>query len=103
MALTAAQKQKVTGAIQGAASSVWQEFTLNNVDLYNAVDAAGDWISDNQGGYNTALPLPFRTNATAAQKSLVFMSVAMALYFLDDADARQVLSVIVAELNKMGG
>lgn len=34
-----------------------------------AVNAADDWASSNAAAFNTALPQPFRGNATAAQKA----------------------------------
>lgn len=46
-------------------------------DLTAAIIATDDWIDDNAAAFNTALPLPFRTSATAAQKTLLFCWVAM--------------------------
>lgn len=46
-------------------------------DLAAAVNATDDWIEANQGAFNTALPAAFRTNATLAQKTLLFCYVAM--------------------------
>jgi len=45
-------------------------------DIKAAVDATDQWIEDNQASYNTALPIAFRTNATLAQKTLLFCAVA---------------------------
>ena len=44
-------------------------------DLRAAVNAADTWVDDNAGSYNTALPLPFRPSATAAQKALLLQFV----------------------------
>lgn len=38
-------------------------------DIQAAAIAADAWASANAASYNTALPVPFRTAATAAQKS----------------------------------
>jgi hypothetical protein len=46
-------------------------------DLRAAVDATDDWIEASQAAYNTALPAAFRTNATVAQKTVIFCYVAM--------------------------
>jgi len=46
-------------------------------DLRAAIDATDDWIEANQGSFNAALPLPFRTAATAPQKTFLFCYVAM--------------------------
>lgn len=56
---------------------------LTKADLRAAVDATDAWIDSAQGaaapasGYNSALPLPFRTVATTQQKTLLFCWVAM--------------------------
>lgn len=56
---------------------------LTKADLRAAVDATDEWIESAQGatppltGFNTALPLPFRSAATAQQKTLLFCWVAM--------------------------
>ena len=39
------------------------------------VDAVDTWVDDNQASYNSALPLPFRTSASAQEKSEVLMFV----------------------------
>ena len=44
----------------------------------DAIDATDTWIENNQASYNAALPLPFRTEATLAQKTLLFCAVALA-------------------------
>jgi hypothetical protein len=45
--------------------------------LRAAVDATDLWIDTNAAVFNAALPLAFRTNASAAQKTLLFCYVAM--------------------------
>lgn len=42
-----------------------------------AIAATDDWIEANQAAFNTALPVAFRTNASLAQKTLLFCVVAM--------------------------
>lgn len=46
-------------------------------DLLDAVVATDEWIDDNQTGFNTALPEPFKTEATQVQKTLLFCAVAL--------------------------
>lgn len=46
-------------------------------DLLAAVNATDDWIDQNAAAYNTALPVAFRTNASTAQKTLLFCIVAL--------------------------
>ncbi|PWK81726.1 hypothetical protein C8D88_116138 [Lentzea atacamensis] len=56
-----------TGSLSGVTKS----------DLQAAVNAIDDWVDTNQASFNTALPLAFRTNASAAQKALLFCFVLM--------------------------
>ena len=46
-------------------------------DLRAAVNATDDWIDQNSAAFNTALPIPARTNLTATQKTLLFCAVAL--------------------------
>ena len=46
-------------------------------DLKAAVDAADSWVDTNAASYNTALPVAFRNNASAAQKSLLLVAVVL--------------------------
>lgn len=50
---------------------------VTKAELRAAVDATDQWIDDNQASYNTALPQPFRSQATLVQKTLLFCFVAM--------------------------
>ena len=64
---------------------VWRAFMRRNLEaasftkaqLRAAVDATDDWIDTNAASYNSALPAGFRTTATATQKTLLFVYVAM--------------------------
>lgn len=56
---------------------------FTKADLRAAVDATDAWIDSAQGaaapstGYNSALPVAFRNNATTTQKTVLFCYVAM--------------------------
>jgi hypothetical protein len=50
---------------------------VTKADLRAAVDATDTWIDSNQSAFNSALPQPFRTNASVSQKTLLFCYVAM--------------------------
>lgn len=50
---------------------------ITKTQLRAAVDATDQWIEDNQASFNNALPTPFRTNASLAQKTFLFCYVAM--------------------------
>ena len=44
-------------------------------ELKAAVDAADQWVSDNQASFNTALPTEFKTSGTAEQKAMLLMYI----------------------------
>ena len=46
-------------------------------DLKAAVDAADSWVDTNSASFNTALPVVFRNNASASQKSLLLVAVVL--------------------------
>jgi len=49
-------------------------------DLYTAIVDLDTWVDNNAAVVNNALPLPFRTSATAEQKSIVFAAIVLARY-----------------------
>jgi hypothetical protein len=53
----------------------WPGLTKPNIKA--AVDAVDDWAEANATSFNNALPVPFRTTATAAQKALILAYVCM--------------------------
>lgn len=70
--LDAANRLKVFG--HACRTEAWPG--LIKPDLSAAINAADQWIEDNQASFNAALPLPFRTTATLTQKTLIFAYVA---------------------------
>lgn len=44
-------------------------------DVRAAAAAARQWVLDNQAAYNAVLPAPFRTSATAVEKSFLLRLV----------------------------
>ena len=44
-------------------------------DIKAAADAADAWADANAAAFNTALPVPFRTTATTAQKTVLLAIV----------------------------
>ena len=51
--------------------------SASKADIRAAVDAVDEWVENNQTSYNTALPQPFRNQATTLQKSLLLCYVVM--------------------------
>lgn len=49
----------------------------DNVVLKTAVDYTDAWIDQRQTNYNNGLPEPFKSEATALQKTLLFCAVAL--------------------------
>jgi len=56
---------------------IWEETPYNKAALLAAVAATDAWIEANQVSFNAALPNPFRSQASAAQKALLFCAVAL--------------------------
>lgn len=75
MAMTATDRARCMAQVMRLASEDWVGMTKS--DLLAAVDAVDDWCDANQASYNSSLPLIFRTNATAQQKSLLLCYVVM--------------------------
>jgi len=83
-ALPEADRQKIWRGIMRWWSRVWETTgDLSKTDLKDAVDATDDWIEANQTSYNTALPAPFRNNATPEQKTLLLCAVALMRVSID--------------------
>lgn len=50
---------------------------FTRAQLKATVDAVDQWCSDNAASFNSALPQPFRGQATAQQKAALLASVAL--------------------------
>jgi len=49
---------------------------LSKTDLRAAVNAVDQWVNDNAGSYNSAIPLPARTSLTTKQKVELLLFIA---------------------------
>jgi fumarate hydratase class II len=83
MALDVTGRQRAFAAAMRRGQEFGGFAGLTKPDLKAAVDAIDDWIESAQGatapatGFNSALPQPFRSTATAQQKALLFCWVLM--------------------------
>jgi hypothetical protein len=77
MALTQAQINASIGRLVRDAAEAALPFNYSRADITAAINAADQWATDNSVGYNAALPVPFRTTATASQKALLLAYVAL--------------------------
>ncbi len=74
--LSDADRAQLTTDIMRALSAKWENLPVClKADIRAAVDAADTWANSNSVSYNTALPVPFRTNATPDQKSRLLEAV----------------------------
>ena len=79
MALSTEDRQRVATGLMRYWSRLFERVSgISKSDILNAVGAIDDWIEAEQGTINAAYPTAFRTNATLAQKTLLFMAVAAA-------------------------
>jgi len=65
-------RQRIWRGLMRYWSKLFEVIPMSSTELEEAIDATDEWIDDNQGSYNTALPNPFKTNATAEKKTLLF-------------------------------
>lgn len=75
MALTLQQQIDVTRQMMAADPDT--PFNFSKVDIRAAIIAADTWATANAASYNTALPVAFRTGASAAQKALLLAYVCL--------------------------
>lgn len=75
--LTAQQRSDIGAALQRWWSRVQQVCAFTKPELSAAIDATDSWIDTNAAAYNLALPLGFRTKASAFQKTILFCWVAI--------------------------
>lgn len=50
---------------------------MSTEDIRAAINAVDDWTESNQASFNTALPEPFKSTATAKQKAQMLSFVAL--------------------------
>lgn len=75
MALNATQTSQVLRDL--IALSGGGPFNFSRADMAAAIAAVDAWATANASAYNTALPDPFKSNATAAQKSILLAYVCL--------------------------
>ena len=70
-------RARIWRSLQRYWSNVRETVDLSKAELLAAVDATDGWINDNQGSYNSALPVAAQSGLTAVQKTLLFCAVAL--------------------------
>lgn len=71
-----AARTQLGAEFQADASQAREGFgAVVKADIQAAIAATDDWAVANAASFNSALPLPFRTVATAAQKARLLMYV----------------------------
>jgi len=74
--LTTEDRQRVWRGLMRYWSNLRETLgAFSKSELYDAVVATDQWIESAQASYNSALPEPFGTEATLAQKTLLFCVV----------------------------
>jgi hypothetical protein len=79
-ALSTTIRQQIWRGLMRYWSAQLEAVGVNKTALQAAVNAADDWIDTNSASYNSALPIAFRTNVTAAQKALLLSAVCLARF-----------------------
>lgn len=78
--LSDADRQRVATALMRWWSNERESQPWLKQVVRDSVNAADSWQDSNAASYNTALPVTFRTAATAGQKALLFLAVALMRY-----------------------
>lgn len=78
MALTPEDQDRIWRGLMRHWSGEREPVAVAKMAIREAVTATDQWIEANQASYNAALPEPFRSGATAPQKTLLFCAVALA-------------------------
>jgi hypothetical protein len=74
------ERAEITRSFMAETSDLGEDLGITKVDIRAAVDATDDWRVANASSANQALPLPFRSVASAAQKSRVMTLVIARAY-----------------------
>ncbi len=75
MALTPAQIQQTIRSMVEATDPA--PFSFSRSDITAAITAADAWATSNAASYNTALPDPFKSQATNAQKAFLLAYICL--------------------------
>lgn len=75
--LSEAERWRIFAQLMRGLPSSLGGWPVTKAELRAAVDATDAWIDANQAAFNTALPQPFRTAASAELKTYLFCFVAM--------------------------
>lgn len=91
--LTAAQHEKIRALLAKAVSQADPriEIPMNRTNAAIVISATDSYQDTTAGDYNTAIPLPMRTDLPASQKALTFISVAIVRYLIDNPTELQIL------------
>lgn len=75
--LSSQDRQRISTGLQRSAGIFGGVPNVLKSDLLAAVNATDDWIDSNAAAFNSALLATFRTNASQAQKTVLFCAVAL--------------------------
>lgn len=73
--MTSPQRAEVHAEVMRDLSRETEPCSCNKPNLRAALDAIDQWVSDNAAAFNSAIPLPARTQLTASQKARLLMVV----------------------------
>lgn len=91
--LSAAQHEKIRAVLAKAISQADPrvEIPMNRTNAAIVISSTDSYQDTTAGDYNTAIPLPMRTDLPASQKALTFISVAVVRYLIDNPAELQIL------------
>ena len=76
MALQDSERAAITSKVMSGESATWERFgDFTKEDFRDTINAIDDWIDDSMASFNSAIPLPCRTELTTKQKVRIFMEI----------------------------
>ena len=103
MALTTNQKTKVRAALHRAYSVAELVIPWTKPEADLAITDADNWIDSNAASFASALSQPFRGSSTAADKSVLLITLAIAQRLASDPGYTAVLKSILSEFETIQG
>lgn len=73
--LTTQERQELSAEIMRDISRLREPLNVTKAAVIAAIIATDDWVEANTASFNSALPLPARTDMTLKQKTQLFMRV----------------------------
>lgn len=103
MALTTNQKTQVRAALHRAYSAAGLPIPWTKPDADLAISDTDTWLDSNAVSFATALSQPYRGTSTAADKSVLLITMAIAQRLVNEPAYVDILRHVLAQLDGIQG